>query len=180
MGSFLKTLGRGIGRGSGLFGAAVLVCSCALFDFEPPPPPITEAQLQERQSRQWETPIANVHKSAVFVLRGLGFQITSNTAEKAFIEARGLTRQRQAPDDCRSVWDPYARRHVQNCQPGERYQVFRRFTLTMERIGKYTHLRLIAIDVNSRRGDNIVTDGALYERIFSRIEERLFVRKTLE
>ncbi len=180
MGILFKTLIKGIGRGSGLFGAAVLLCSCALFDFEPPPPPITEAQLQERQSRQWETSITDVHKAVVFVLRGLGYRITSNTAEKAFIEARGLTRQRQAADDCRSVWDPYARRHVRNCQPGERYQVFRRFTLSMERIGKYTHLRLIAIDVNSRHGDKIVTSNALYERIFNRIEERLFVRETLE
>ena len=174
-------LGPGLGHGFFLLGGVLFLCSCAFFDsLLQTTPPITEAQREEMQSRQWEASIDDIHKGLVFVLRGLGYQITSDKGDKTLVEARGLVRQRKAADDCTSVWDPVARRHVRHCRPGERYQVFRRLTLTMERIGDYTHLRLIIVSVNSRYGDKILTDNALYERIFGRIEERLFVRETLE
>ena len=172
-----KIVSRGLSGVSGLLGGVVLLCSCGLFDIAPP---ITEAQREEIQSRQWETAIEDVHRASIFVLRGLGYQITSDKNDRTLVEARGLVKQKRAEDDCRSVWDPLARRHVRHCQPGERYQTFRRLTLTMERIGNYTHLRLIVVNVNSRYGDKILTDNALHERIFSKIEERLFVRETLE
>ena len=173
----MRILGEILNKGLILLGASVFLVSCGLFDIVPP---ITEAQREEMQSRQWETSIADVHKASVFVLRGLGYRITSSPTDKTFVEAKGLVRQKQATDDCRSVWDPLAKQHVQHCQPGERYQVFRRASLTMERIGDHTHLRLIVVSVNSRYGDRILTNNALYEQIFGRIEERLFVRNTLK
>ncbi len=163
-----------------LLGVLLFLPSCAFFESLAPKPPLTEAQREEIQSRQWETSSENVHKATIFVLRGLGYQITSDRADTTLVEAKGLVSQKRAPSDCQSVWDPVAKQNVQRCQPGERYHVFRKLTLAMERIGKYTHLRLIIINVNSRYGDKIVTDNALHERIFSRIEERLFVRDTLE
>ena len=160
----------------------LLLPSCAFFDFlqQPSTPPVTEAQLEEIQSRQWETPTEKVHKSAIFVLQGLGYQVTSDRNDKTQVEARGLVSQKQSPDICKSVWNPLLGKHVQNCRPGERYQAFRRLNLTMERIGKYTHLRLIIVSVNSRYGDKILKDNALYERIFRKLEDRLFIRETLE
>ncbi len=166
-----------LNRGLELLVGALFLSSCGLFEIVPP---LTEAQREEIQSRQWEASLEDIRKSTAFVLRGLGYRITSSPSDKTLVEAKGLVRQKQAPDDCRSVWDPLTKRHTQHCQPGERYQVFRRLTLTMERIGNYTHLRLIVVHVNSRYGDKIMTNNALHERIFGRMEERLFVRETLE
>ncbi len=176
----MQTLRKIFCKGHGLLCVLLFLPSCAFFESLAPAPPLTEAQKEEIQSRQWEASSEDIHKAGIFVLRGLGYQITSDLADKTLIEAKGLVRQKRAADDCRSVWDPVAKINVQHCQPGERYQFFRRLTFTMERIGKYTHLRLIVVDVNSRYGDKIVVNNALYERVFGRIEERLFVRETLE
>ncbi len=154
-----------------------IVNACELFT---PHPQLNEAQVEEIQSFQIETPLPKVQKAATFVLQGLGYTIENKDASSGFITAKGLVQQRQAPSECNYVWDPYQRKNIEHCRKGERYSVFRKLTITFEQIGNYTHLRLIIVLADSKNGDRILTNREAHQNIFTRIEERLFVRDTLE
>ncbi len=157
---------------------ALSVSGCEFFD-SLGQPPLNEAQIEEIQSFELEAPLAKVQRASILVLQGLGYRIEEQDKATGFIEARGLVRQRRAADECSYVWDEYKQENVQRCRDGERYSVHRRLTLAFEQIGDYTHLRLIIVIVDSKNGDRILKNNEAHQSIFSRIEERLFLRESL-
>lgn len=157
---------------------ALLVSGCEFFD-NFGSPPLNEAQIEEIQSFEVEAELSKVERASILVLQGLGYVIEKQDSKTGFIEAKGLVSQRRAADDCYYVWDAYKKQNVQRCRAGERYSIYRRLTLAFEQIGDYTHLRLIIVIVDSKNGDRIVTNNDAHRNIFSRIEERLFLRESL-
>ena len=165
-------------RFSLFLGLIFLTSGCEFFD-SLGQAPLNEAQVEEIQSFEVEAARAKVERAAILVLQGLGYTIEKQDSATGFIEAKGLVSQRQAADDCYQVWDAYRQANVQRCSKGERYSIYRRLTLAFEQIGDYTHLRLIIVIVDGRKGDRISTNSRAHEDVFSRIEERLFLRESL-
>ncbi|MBC6445183.1 MAG: hypothetical protein GDA50_07140 [Alphaproteobacteria bacterium GM202ARS2] len=172
------------------------VSSCAGFGVPPPQaPPLTPVDIEQIQSRSFASSAESVFKATLGALQGLGYIVGNANMEAGFLSA---TTPREVIDAPRgngfieallaaaligATLDephPYGGRHH---VPADKVTRHVRLSANVRQRGTKSVLRVSLVEVLDRasgRGqtsgvDTPIYDRDVYEKIFQRIEDELFV-----
>ena len=149
---------------------SIVLVSCVS---QPLAPTMTPLEIQALQSREYESTKEVVFPSVLSVLQDEGYTITNADIQTGLISAESPA----TSDTGNDFWsDLFSSDVTTNSQT--------KVTAFIEQIGDTTNARLNFVEViqtSSERGqtdraDTPITDGQLYEIVFDKIENAIFVR----
>ena len=136
-------------------------------------PTLSGLALQQLQTREYETKYETAFRSVMSVLQDAGYILENADMTSGFISGKSPSNSKLTYN----IWTGFAKTHGAT-----------RVSSTIERIGEdYTKIRLNFVEINqnssvygSARVDTPIEDVKIYNNVFEKIGETIFIKQSTE
>lgn len=138
------------------------------------PPPLTPLELQALQTREFEATKRSVFGAVMTVFQDLGYVIESADLDTGFITAEGPT------TDSGNFWTGAADTSVSETAKATAFIEERSAAVSRVRLNFIVSRETSTKEGRTSAADTPLHDAELYQSVFNRIDQALFVRKATE